>query len=97
MFLIRLFRELFDYPELEEHPYLCNELAPKLKGRPRKRKKIKRAGSPESESASSESSVVSSSVSSKVSAKNVIKIQRISESFFYVESGTVVNYRFFPS
>lgn len=49
-------REIFDYAELEEHPYLCNHLAPKLKGRPRKRKKIKRPGSPESESASSESS-----------------------------------------
>ena len=31
--------------------------APKLKGRPRKRRKVKRPGSPESESASSESSI----------------------------------------
>ena len=59
-------RENFDYPELEEHPYLCNHLAPKLKGRPRKRKKVKRAGSPESESASSESSVSTSTSSNKV-------------------------------
>ncbi|XP_040583779.1 AT-rich interactive domain-containing protein 5B [Lepeophtheirus salmonis] len=51
-------REHFDYPELEEHPYLCNHLAPKLKGRPRKKKySFKSPGSPESESASSESSL----------------------------------------
>jgi len=30
-------KELFDYPELEEHPLLQNHLAPKLKGRPRKK------------------------------------------------------------
>jgi len=38
-------KEIFDYPELEEHPLLCNHLAPKLKGRPRKRRKVKEAGS----------------------------------------------------
>lgn len=33
-------KETFDYPELETHELLCNHLAPKLKGRPRgKRKK----------------------------------------------------------
>jgi len=37
-------KEIFDYPELEEHPLLCNHLAPKLKGRPRKRRKIKEGG-----------------------------------------------------
>ncbi len=42
--------------------------APKLKGRPRKKRKIKRAGSPESESASSESSVVSGSNSNNGAA-----------------------------
>ena len=63
-------RETFDYPELEEHPLLCNHLgrapaiiqshesniynvnllsAPKLKGRPRKRRKLKEvSGSPNS-------------------------------------------------
>ena len=63
-------RETFDYPELEEHPLLCNHLgrataiilsheynvhnvnlfsAPKLKGRPRKRRKLKEVtGSPNS-------------------------------------------------
>ena len=64
--------ENFDYPELEEHPYLCNHLAPKLKGRPRKRRKVKRSGSPESESASSESSVSTSvSASNSNGGKNV--------------------------
>jgi hypothetical protein len=37
-------KEIFDYPELEEHPLLCNHLAPKLKGRPRKRRKVKEVG-----------------------------------------------------
>ena len=49
--------------------------APKLKGRPRKRKKIKRAGSPESESASSESSSVSASTVSKVRSFSLLIIQ----------------------
>ena len=64
-------REIFDYAELEEHPYLCNHLAPKLKGRPRKRKKIKRPGSPESESASSESSTSTSLSASNASTKSM--------------------------
>ena len=62
-------RETFDYPELEEHPLLCNHLgrataiilshesnvhnvnlfsAPKLKGRPRKRRKLKEVTGPNS-------------------------------------------------
>ena len=41
--------------------------APKLKGRPRKRRKVRRAGSPESESASSESSVSTASATVGVS------------------------------
>ena len=56
-------RDSFDYAELEEHPYLCNHLAPKLKGRPRKKRKPPRTGSPGSESGSSESSVQSSAAS----------------------------------
>ena len=43
--------------------------APKLKGRPRKRKKIKRPGSPESESASSESSASTTGAVSVASTK----------------------------
>ncbi|XP_066248502.1 AT-rich interactive domain-containing protein 5B-like isoform X2 [Euwallacea similis] len=49
-------RDTFDYPELEGHELLCNHLAPKLKGRPRGRRK-KRSASPGSESNESESSV----------------------------------------
>nr|XP_022920602.1 uncharacterized protein LOC111429048 isoform X1 [Onthophagus taurus] len=49
-------RDTFDYPELEGHEMLCNHLAPKLKGRPRGRRK-KRSTSPGSESNESESSI----------------------------------------
>ncbi|CAH1175581.1 unnamed protein product [Phaedon cochleariae] len=49
-------RDTFDYPELEGHDMLCNHLAPKLKGRPRGRRK-KRSVSPGSESNESEASV----------------------------------------
>ncbi|CAH0559488.1 unnamed protein product, partial [Brassicogethes aeneus] len=49
-------RDTFDYPELEGHELLCNHLAPKMKGRPRGKRK-KRSVSPGSESNESESSV----------------------------------------
>lgn len=49
-------KETFDYPELEGHELLCNHLAPKLKGRPRGKRK-KRSVSPGSESNESETSV----------------------------------------
>ncbi|XP_018331951.1 AT-rich interactive domain-containing protein 5B, partial [Agrilus planipennis] len=49
-------RDTFDYPELEGHELLCNHLAPKLKGRPRGKRK-KRSVSPGSESNESECSV----------------------------------------
>lgn len=49
-------KETFDYPELEGHELLCNHLAPKLKGRPRGKRK-KRSVSPGSESNESESSL----------------------------------------
>lgn len=49
-------RDAFEYPELEGHELLCNHLAPKLKGRPRGRRK-KRSVSPGSESNESESSI----------------------------------------
>lgn len=49
-------RDTFDYPELEGHELLCNHLAPKLKGRPRGRRK-KRSTSPGSESNESECSI----------------------------------------
>lgn len=44
-------RDTFDYPDLETHEHLCNHMAPKLKGRPRGRRK-KRSTSPASESGS---------------------------------------------
>lgn len=52
-------RDTFDYPELEGHELLCNHLAPKLKGRPRGKRK-KRSLSPGSESNESESSYTNS-------------------------------------
>lgn len=71
-------KETFDYPELEGHELLCNHLAPKLKGRPRGKRK-KRSVSPGSESNESESSISnvfnnSSSLSSKVCSKAEEKI-----------------------
>lgn len=52
-------KDTFDYPELEGHELLCNHLAPKLKGRPRGKRK-KRSVSPGSESNESESSITNS-------------------------------------
>ncbi|XP_023245009.1 mucin-17-like [Copidosoma floridanum] len=52
-------RDTFDYPDLETHELLCNHLAPKLKGRPRRKRK-KRSVSPAGESSNeSEASVAS--------------------------------------
>lgn len=39
-------RDTFDYPELETHDLLCNHLAPRLKGRPRGKRKKTLSGSP---------------------------------------------------
>lgn len=60
-------KDTFDYPELETHDLLCNHLAPKLKGRPRGRrrkndisgicKRSESAGSDSNESEISECSV----------------------------------------
>lgn len=58
-------RDTFDYPELEGHELLCNHLAPKLKGRPRGRRK-KRSISPGSESNESECSISNVFNSNKV-------------------------------
>lgn len=33
------FQDTFEYPELEGHEFVCNHLAPKLKGRPRGRRR----------------------------------------------------------
>ncbi|XP_046599199.1 formin-J isoform X1 [Neodiprion lecontei] len=53
-------RDTFDYPDLETHELLCNHLAPKLKGRPRRKRK-KRSTSPGESSNESEASVASTS------------------------------------
>lgn len=60
-------RDTFDYPDLEGHELLCNHLAPKLKGRPRGKRKKRRSISPGSESNESESSVSNVFTPSKVS------------------------------
>uniref|UniRef100_A0A336MD33 CSON015346 protein n=1 Tax=Culicoides sonorensis TaxID=179676 RepID=A0A336MD33_CULSO len=39
-------RDTFEYPELETHENLCNHLAPKLKGRPRSKRRLRRSESP---------------------------------------------------
>lgn len=70
-------RDTFDYPELEGHELLCNHLAPKLKGRPRGRRK-KRSLSPGSESNESESSVCNVFSTTKVSIFYVRSIPKSS-------------------
>lgn len=62
-------RDTFDYPELEGHELLCNHLAPKLKGRPRGKRKKRRSLSPGSESNESESSLSLILSSAKVSSR----------------------------
>ncbi|GJQ81588.1 hypothetical protein Trydic_g9963 [Trypoxylus dichotomus] len=64
-------RDTFDYPELEGHELLCNHLAPKLKGRPRGKRK-KRSLSPGSESNESECSIsiIASTSTAKLSNEN---------------------------
>lgn len=62
-------KDTFEYPDLEGHELLCNHLAPKLKGRPRGKRK-KRSVSPGSESNESECSVVTSfTAKSKLSSE----------------------------
>ncbi|XP_026332417.1 AT-rich interactive domain-containing protein 5B-like, partial [Hyposmocoma kahamanoa] len=46
-------RDTFEYPELESHEFICNHLAPRLKGRPRGRRR--RAARSRSQSPSSRS------------------------------------------
>ncbi|KZC07679.1 AT-rich interactive domain-containing protein 5B [Dufourea novaeangliae] len=64
-------RDTFDYPDLETHELLCNHLAPKLKGRPRRKRK-KRSASPGESSNESEASVASTSKSAPPIASNVV-------------------------
>ncbi|KAG7298488.1 hypothetical protein JYU34_018117 [Plutella xylostella] len=46
-------KDTFEYPELEGHELICNQLAPRLKGRPRRRRRRARSLSHSSESADS--------------------------------------------
>ncbi|XP_071871543.1 uncharacterized protein isoform X3 [Bombus fervidus] len=64
-------RDTFDYPDLETHELLCNHLAPKLKGRPRRKRK-KRSASPGESSNESEASVASTSKSAPASSNVVV-------------------------
>ncbi|XP_038220945.1 AT-rich interactive domain-containing protein 5B-like, partial [Zerene cesonia] len=41
LFLITSPQDTFEYPELEGHEFVCNHLAPKLKGRPRGRRRAR--------------------------------------------------------
>uniref|UniRef100_A0A8D8YD89 AT-rich interactive domain-containing protein 5B n=1 Tax=Cacopsylla melanoneura TaxID=428564 RepID=A0A8D8YD89_9HEMI len=54
-------KDTFDYPDLEGHELLCNHLAPKYKGRTKKRKKLLLTHHPDTDSGSESSSTVSSS------------------------------------
>ncbi|XP_031622647.1 uncharacterized protein LOC116340337 [Contarinia nasturtii] len=65
-------KETFDYPELETHELLCNHLAPKLKGRPRGRRKKVRSDSPSSRIRCD--SAGSDSCDSEISACSVEKV-----------------------
>lgn len=65
-------QETFDYPELETHELLCNHLAPKLKGRPRGRRKKTRSDSPSSRIRCD--SAGSDSCDSEISACSVEKV-----------------------
>ncbi|XP_076231679.1 uncharacterized protein LOC143177564 [Calliopsis andreniformis] len=68
-------RDTFDYPDLETHELLCNHLAPKLKGRPRRKRK-KRSASPGESSNESEASVASTSKSTSASSNMVSTVGR---------------------
>lgn len=59
-------KDTFDYPDLEGHELLCNHLAPKLKGRPRGKRKKRSISPGGSESNESESSYKETSSTGKV-------------------------------
>lgn len=68
---------MIDYPDIETHELLCNHLAPKLKGRPRGRRKKMRSDSPSLRLRTD--SPDSGSMTSEVSACSVEKV-----SFFFL-------------
>lgn len=63
-------RDTFDYPDLEGHELLCNHLAPKLKGRPRGKRKKRSISPGGSESNESEASV-------SVASAATVKVRKI--------------------
>lgn len=68
-------KDTFDYPELETHDLLCNHLAPKLKGRPRGRRKKTLSESPQNDSSvKRDESPISDSNESEVSSECSIKV-----------------------
>ncbi|XP_029670353.1 uncharacterized protein LOC115239780 isoform X2 [Formica exsecta] len=69
-------RDTFDYPDLETHELLCNHLAPKLKGRPRRKRK-KRSVSPGESSNESEASVASTSRSTPANTSTSLVIPTV--------------------
>ncbi|XP_072759625.1 uncharacterized protein [Anoplolepis gracilipes] len=69
-------RDTFDYPDLETHELLCNHLAPKLKGRPRRKRK-KRSASPGESSNESEASVASTSRSTPANTSTSLVIPTV--------------------
>ncbi|XP_029165143.1 flocculation protein FLO11-like isoform X2 [Nylanderia fulva] len=69
-------RDIFDYPDLETHELLCNHLAPKLKGRPRRKRK-KRSASPGESSNESEASVASTSRSTPATSSTSLVIPTV--------------------
>ncbi|XP_012535541.1 uncharacterized protein LOC105836206 isoform X2 [Monomorium pharaonis] len=69
-------RDTFDYPDLETHELLCNHLAPKLKGRPRRKRK-KRSASPGESSNESEASVASTSKSTSAASNTSLVIPTV--------------------
>ncbi|XP_012222365.1 uncharacterized protein [Linepithema humile] len=69
-------RDTFDYPDLETHELLCNHLAPKLKGRPRRKRK-KRSTSPGESSNESEASVASTSKSTPATTSTSLVIPTV--------------------
>ncbi|KAG5867632.1 hypothetical protein JTB14_036076 [Gonioctena quinquepunctata] len=67
-------KDTFDYPELEGHELLCNHLTPKLKGRPRGKRK-KRSVSPGSESNESESSHSTNNLNTRGESKDGLRCE----------------------
>lgn len=55
-YIISTLQDTFEYPELEGHEFVCNHLAPRLKGRPRgRRRRVARSRSHSPSSRSSDS------------------------------------------